>query len=106
MAASVKVIRIRLVGRRWKLGFLVDLTNALAEKFGRDTLTRINSFIAQRSRMPLTDIDIFNADEQVVREVRRIVEEALERHGYPFGRLLTIKIVEVQLESGEASGQQ
>lgn len=106
MSETVKAIRVRLVGRRWKAGFLADLASRIAEMFGAVMLVRINSFIAQRSGMPITDIDIFSGEEGKIREVRRLVEELLEKHGYPFGRLLTVKIVEVRITAGEASSEQ
>jgi len=103
MSETVKAIRVRLVGRRWKAGFLAEFTAKIVEMFGPDMLVRINSFIAQRSGMPITDIDIFSGDESKVKEVRRMVEELLEKHGYPYGRLLTVKIVEVRITAGEVS---
>ncbi len=106
MSETVKAIRVRLVGRRWKAGFIADLASGIINLFGNDMLVRINSFIAQRSGMPITDIDIFSGDEERVKEVRRLVEELLEKHRYPYGRLLTVKIVEVRITAGEASREQ
>ncbi|MCE4603811.1 MAG: hypothetical protein F7B20_02455 [Aeropyrum sp.] len=93
-------VRVRLVGRRWKVGFLKDLTASLDSLLGGETLVRINSFIAQPSNLPITDIDIFAEKVGSLSEIRRSVEDVLEKHGYPLGRLLTVKQVHTSIATG------
>ncbi|BAA79720.1 hypothetical protein APE_0743 [Aeropyrum pernix K1] len=97
----ITVIRVRLVGRRWRLSFLKALAEKLMEVLGGDTEVRINSFIAQPSRLPITDVDIFSGSVEKLTDVRRAVEDVLQENNYPLGRLLTVKHVQVSMAAGE-----
>lgn len=92
---TTSIIRIRLIGRRWTLSFLKDLSQSLIDTLGEDPQVRINSFIAQPSRIPITDVDVFTNSLERVSKVRRVIEDVLEKHGYPLGRLLTVKRIEI-----------
>ncbi len=102
-AQEVKGTRIRMVGRRWKVEFLEDLMELLKLEFGEGTLIRLNSFLTPQRRFPLTDFDVFKEiDASKIEELRKKIEELLERHGYPARRLLTIKIVTLRITGREA----
>ena len=109
----VRAIRIRLIGRRWKLSFMEDLARALRGMYGDDATVRINSFIAQGSRLPILDFDLIPSESgqaedlgEKINEVRRAVEDVLAKHKYPMGRLLSVKEVEVRLGPGEQARQE
>ncbi len=101
---EARAVRIRLVGRRWKLSFLEDLARTLKEIYGEDTTVRVNSFLVQNARLPILDFDvIYSGDDSKLDEARRAVEDVLRNHGYPLGRLLTVKEVTVRLGPAETA---
>jgi hypothetical protein len=99
---TARAIRIRFVGRRWKLSFLEDLARELKSIFGEDATVRVNAFLVQNARLPLMDLDVIVQDVKVSPdEVRRKVEDVLMKHNYPVGRLLTVKEVTIRLPAAE-----
>ncbi len=103
----VKIVRARLVGRRWRISFFKTVFARLEEEFGPDVEVRITSFMAANAGMPLTDIDIFV--EPTARNrgvVYRIILEALMDARYPPRRLLTVKEAEAAIaaEAGDSRG--
>ncbi len=98
---EVKAVRIRFVGRRWKVSFLEDLAKTLKELYGEDVNVRINSFLVQNARLPMLDVDVIYSGDSKVDDVRRAVEDLLRKHGYSLGRLLTVKEVTIRVPATE-----
>ncbi|MCD6196000.1 MAG: hypothetical protein J7J82_04360 [Staphylothermus sp.] len=94
MSQEVKIVRIRLVGRRWKTTFIEELAKTIREFFSEDVRVRLNSFLTPDTRFPITDFDVFKeAPETELEKLKKQVEELLEKHGYSARRLLTVKTV-------------